>query len=132
MNRENIVDEIKKDLPDILDGDNERLVKDAERLGEYLGAKLSTSQIRNIFSEVKRMHSFEENKTDLILLRPKLAYTAGRHGKMRRGKLTGPIVDLQEVLDAGIREIDDEKKFENFQKFFEAILAYHRYHGGKE
>jgi CRISPR-associated protein Csm2 len=132
MDEENIVEEIKEDLPDILAGNSEKLVEDAKKLGERLGGKLSTSQIRNIFSEVKKMQSFEKSKTDLILLRPKLAYTAGRHGKMRRGQLTGAIVDLQEVLDAGIQRVDNEEKFENFQIFFEAILAYHRYYGGKE
>lgn len=130
MERKNLVEEIKKDLPDILAGNSEKMVKDAEELGKHLGGGLSTSQIRNIFSEVKNMRKFDRNR--LNLLRPKLAYTAGRHGKIIRGELTGPIVDLQKILDDAIKQVDDDTKFKNFKNFFEAVLAYHRYYGGKE
>jgi len=128
-----IVEEIKKELPSILGGDSKKLVENARRLGEHLGGgQLSTSQIRSIFSEVKQMREYEKDKHRLNLLRPKMAYTAGRHGKMKGGKLTGPIVDLQEILDKCIERISSEEEFENFKSFFEAILAYHRYYGGRE
>jgi CRISPR type III-A-associated protein Csm2 len=110
---ENLVVEIKQDLAAILSGDTEKLVKNAEKLGEHLGERLSTSQIRNIFSEVKQMKDFDRNR--LNLLRPKMAYTAGRHGHKVRGKLVGPIVDLQEVLDECIKKTNSEKEFENFK-----------------
>ena len=125
-----IVEEIKKELPSILAGDSKKLVENARRLGEHLGGRLSTSQIRSIFSEVKQMRRYDEDR--LNLLRPKMAYTAGRHGKMKEGKLTGPVVDLQEILDECIERISSEEEFENFKSFFEAILAYHRYYGGRE
>jgi len=120
-----IVEKVKNDIPDILLGNEEKLVKDAEDFGKYLGnGGLSTSQIRNIFSDIKKMDSFERNKKELILLRPKLAYVAGRH--RRRTKV---ITDLQEVMDECIRNVKDEESFKNFQDFFEAILAYHKYYG---
>ena len=131
---ENIVEEIKKDIPDILSGDAEKLVENARKFGEYLGKNgLTTSQIRNVFSDVKKLKSYNSDKTNLLLLRPKLAYVAGKHGKRNKnGVLYGPIVDLQKIVDECIRKIDDENSFENFKNFFEAILAYHRYYGGKE
>jgi len=125
-----IVEEIKKELPSILGGDSKKLVENARRLGEHLGGRLSTSQIRSIFSEVKQMRRYDEDR--LNLLRPKMAYTAGKHGSRVQGKLVGPIVDLQEILDKCIERISSEEEFENFKSFFEAILAYHRYYGGKE
>lgn len=119
-----IVERIIKDIPDILSGNGEKLVKDAEEFGKYLGdGRLSTSQIRNIFSDVKKMKSFEKNKKDLILLRPKLAYVAGRHKKRTR-----VIADLQKVMDKCIQGVKDDESFKNFQDFFEAILAYHKYY----
>lgn len=127
---EELVEGIKSELPSILDGDSKKLVENAERLGKHLSGRLSTSQIRGIFSEVKQMRGYDEHR--LNLLRPKMAYAAGRHGNKVRGKLVGPIVDLQEVLDECIKITSGEKEFENFRDFFEAILAYHRYHGGKE
>jgi len=127
MDGDNIVDKIKSDIPDILSGDVEKLVEDAKQFGEYLGrGRLTTSQIRNIFSSVKRLESFKKNGTELLLLRPKMAYVAGRHGKRTR-----VIRDLQEVMDKCIQEVRDEVSFKNFQDFFEAILAYHRYYGGE-
>jgi len=123
MDKENIVEAVKKDLPEILAGDGKKLVDDAEKLGKLLGkakgeggTEMTTSQIRNIFGEVKKM-KFDEYKIEL--LRPQLAYTAGRHLKQ-----VGP---LQEVLDEAIKEIDgDNAKFARFKDFFEAIEAYHR------
>lgn len=122
MNRENVIENIKRDLDSILDGDSEKLVNNAEELGRHLGEvrKMTTSQIRNIYTGVKQMHEFDKYKLDL--LRPKMAYAARRNPPTR---------DLQEVLDLAIRRIDNEKKFEKFKDFFEAIIAYH-YKYGKE
>jgi CRISPR-associated protein Csm2 len=118
------VGEIKKDLPAILEGNSKKLVEDAKELGKYISRRrgrikeMTTSQIRNIFSEVKMMREFNKYEMDLLL--PKLAYTA-RHEEVR---------DLQEVLDEAIREVgNDEKKFERFKDFFEAVVAYHRRYG---
>lgn len=129
----NIVREVLEDIPAILAGNKEKLIEDAEKLGKYLANNnLSTSQIRNIFSEVKRMKGYEESKNDLLLLKPKLAYIAGRHGRWQQGRLVGPVPDLSRVLTKCIDNIKDRTGFENFKDFFEAILAYHRYYGGKE
>lgn len=124
MDRENIVEDVKKDLREILEGDSKKLVEDAEKLGKHLARQrgkikeMTTSQIRNIFSEVKGMREFDKYEMDLLL--PKLAYTA-RHKEVQ---------DLQEVLDEAIRKVgDDEEKFERFRDFFEAVVAYHRRYG---
>ena len=111
----------------ILQGDAVKLNEVANRLGGYYasgkeGEKLSASQIRGILDHLQRMYQFRH--ADLQLLRPKLAYAAGRHG--------GKVSELQKVADRAIVMVDtDEKRFENFRNFFEAIVAYHRYHGGK-
>jgi len=124
---ENIVENVKRDVPDILAGNMEKLVEDANKLGKHLKNNgLTTSQIRKIFSDVKKLESYEKNKAELLLLRPKLAYVAGRHGKRSKG-----VKDLQEIIDACVRQIKDDESFKNFQNFFEAILAYHKYYGGE-
>lgn len=119
---------IKNDLDAILGGNGKKLVESADELGRYLcrdgegTKKLTTSQIRSVFAHVQRMRVFDRN--ELNLLRPKLAYAAGRH----RGT---KVKDLQEVIDAAIQKVDDGTKFNNFKQFFEAILAYHKYWGGE-
>jgi CRISPR-associated protein Csm2 len=65
-------------------------------------------------------------------LRPKLAYSA------KRAKEKTPVADkLAAVLSSGIAEVvegkdgDDKKqRFQRFADFFEAVLAYHKAHGG--
>ena len=124
----NALEEIKKNLGSILDGDNQKLVENAEKLGKHLATKgLTTSQIRNVFDVAKRISWSESAIDKLNLLRPKLAYTAGRHRKKMP-----VIVDLQEILDGAIQEVvksKGKKKFTNFQNFFEAIVSYHRRYG---
>ena len=91
--------------------------------------KLTTSQIRNIFGEVRKIEmewnrNPERSWVRLQLLRPKLAYTAKKAN-------TNRAVIFQDVLSAAILNI--ESKDENFKRFvnlFEAILAYHKAHGG--
>lgn len=116
--------------------DEGRLIKvlagEAKELNEYAkylaesfvkgkeGEQLSTSQIRNILDEIQRMKTFDENR--LQLLRPKLAYLAGKH--------RGRVKDFQRLLDVAINKTN-AGNFVHFKNFVEAIVAYHRYLGGK-
>ncbi len=119
------------DIEDIIQrGDGEKLNEVANKLGEEYSQgsdsgqnkKLSFSQIRGVLDEIQRMDP--GNKMQLQLLRPKLAYAAGRHkGKVRA---------LRDITDDAIGMVKTTAQFENFKHFFEAIVAYHRYHGGKE
>lgn len=110
----------------ISQGDAASLNGVANRLGKYYASgfereKLSFSQIRNVLDRLQRMGSYDPNQ--LQLLRPLLAYAAGRHG--------GKVKHLQGVVDQAIQRVDSKDSFEHFKSFFEAIVAYHRYHGGK-
>ena len=61
----------------------EILVKEAEQRGQQLARNLTTSQIRNIYGAVKKMQMKGELDTHkLLMLKPKLAYAAKRHGKV--------------------------------------------------
>lgn len=113
----------------------------AERFGKHLGeddfksfidksgnqrktverAKLSTSQIRKFFGEVKKQQMQGFDNTEFVLLKPKLAYAVAR--------ATGnnpKIKDFYNVLTDAIDLVEDEKHFKNFIKVFEAIVAYHK------
>ncbi|MBW1956649.1 MAG: type III-A CRISPR-associated protein Csm2 [Deltaproteobacteria bacterium] len=110
----------------ILNGDAGKLNEIADKLGRYYNQggerdKLSSSQIRGILDHLQRMSGYDQKAVQL--LRPKLAYAAGRH--------KGKVMELQRVTDRAIRMVDGPGAFENFKNFFEAIVAYHRYHGGK-
>ncbi len=118
----------------IKQGDHtDKLVELAETLGNFLAHPyegISTSQIRNIFGEVRKIEmewkrDSETSWVRLQLLRPKLAYTVKKANQSR-----GPI--FQVVLSTAILNVEGET--ENFRRFinlFEAILAYHRASGGR-
>jgi len=131
----------------IVDGDPKVLVELAERIGKDLAQPegkrnspeaLATSQIRAIFGKVRELDmrlraghvpsNAELDETtyrELQLLRPKLAYQAAR--APGRG-----VTNLRKVLDPAIQLVErDRARFQHFVDFFEAILAYHRAHGGQ-
>jgi CRISPR-associated protein Csm2 len=114
------------------------LVQVADKMGNDLARQLSTSQIRSLFGEVRRIEGdwLAPGDTDkdkkrrdkawrsLILLKPKMAYRA----KRERGR---GVEELVAVLSPAIDYVDgDTENFRRFVEFFEAILAYHKAHGG--
>ena len=128
-----------QDITAIINGDADRLVREAEKLGAALQAqKLTTNQIRNIFGTVRRIEmNWPEipkdeadrqrvirAQRDLVLLKPKMAYQA----KRERGRA---VQMLTHVLSTAIDQVGkDRTKFQHFVDFFEAILAYHKAYGG--
>ncbi|RKX92098.1 MAG: type III-A CRISPR-associated protein Csm2 [Spirochaetes bacterium] len=118
--------------------DGEVLVSVSEALGALLvGSGVSSSMIRNIFGYVKKLDLETMNMNDTIqkeityklrLLSPKLAYIIGRAGRSEKEALTL----LKIYFDNTVEKIgNDKKKFKTFVDFFESILAYHKYYGGK-
>ena len=89
----------------------EILVKEAEQRGRQLARNLTTSQIRNIYGAVKKMQMKGKLDTHkLLMLKPKLAYAAKRHG--------GGVETLKEVLTQAIDLFEnDSTKFNRFCRF---------------
>lgn len=95
--------------------------------------KLNSNQLRKFFGAVRNIEKKNEEWSDiepeLYLLKPKLAISLGRNLIPE---------DFFKVMNACLNKIDvgetddddDEKKenFNNFVKFFEAIVAYHKYY----
>jgi len=111
------------------------LVKFAEQTAITLVKNnLRNAQIRNIFTEVRKIDALRMQDPDaalrrLQMLKPKLAYQAARQK---------PVKHLQDVLTEAVNQVakvqdpeDREKAFDRFMDLFEAILAYHRANGGR-
>jgi len=126
----------------ICNGLNKEAILFAEKFGKCLAGRdpehrkynaLTTSQIRNIYGEVTRMRMKGFDPAAFLLLKPRLVYATSRSGNRTDGS-----IDFKEVfvraIDA-VLEAEDEneqaQRFERFADFFEAVLAYHRAHGGK-
>lgn len=96
-------------------------IDQVRRFVEKRGRGLSTSQLRNIFTRVRRA----KEPAALALLRPQLAYAAARVDKedMR---------DLVFLLDSLIQHVKTAEQVKQFQSFLEAVVAYHKYFNPKE
>ena len=92
---------------------------------------LSTSKIRNIFGEIKRIQvsGYDNNKSSFYLLKPKVAYAVGRERKSNFGKTEGIETFQQIYLDAA-KYVTDSKSYQNFCNLMEALVAYHKANGG--
>lgn len=110
---------------DVIEQGGDALVAAAEDLGKTLKNRgLKTSQIRKIYGAVKKIQMSEGfQRSDLVMLKPKLAYAAARNRE---------VTDLKDALTQAIDQVDDQKKFKNFVDFFEATLAYHKAAGGQD
>lgn len=97
-------------------------IHNVKKFAERIERKVTTSQIRNVFSRVKSI----KDVNGLYTLRPKLAYTAGKSEGNRS------LRKLIILLDSLIVMVKTQEQLKEFQDFFEAIIAYHRYFGGKE
>ncbi len=123
-----------------------KLVEWSEHLGRFLAgaetegederrSKLTTSQIRKVFGEVRRLWmEAQKGWTDVQtrkvhLLIPKLEYAARKEVAVKA--LRAVLVPaIREVLKGGNHD-EIRKRFGRFVEFFEAILAYHYAAGGR-
>ncbi len=96
-------------------------------------SKMSTSQIRKFFGEMKRIQAdFDTYKSDIVLLDPKIAYAVGRAKKDARNQHV-PIEDFYKMISPMIRTINGDKaKYKIFVQVCEAIVAYHKANGGDQ
>jgi len=113
----------------------------AESFGKFLTESgerkpLTIGQIRKFFGEVKRIGAnVETNKADIVMLKPLLAYAVGRD-KTNRGDNKTKIKDFEEEMRTALSAIRFDNNlvsdFKHFEQLFEAIVAYHKFYGGKE
>ncbi|MDX5347593.1 MAG: type III-A CRISPR-associated protein Csm2, partial [Hymenobacteraceae bacterium] len=111
----------------------------AEKFGKELKERnFTTSQIRNVFGEIRRiqMNGFEKNKTSFLLLKPKIAYATARQESMNSKAKDGAKVFREVFMKAheavNADENNSEIRFKNFCDFIEAVLAFHKAAGGKD
>jgi len=118
----------------VMDETGQQMVTFAQQTAERLVRdKLTRSQIRSIFTEVRQIEALwpqsgGEALRRLTMLKPKMAYQTAR---------SQPVEHLAQVLGEAIDEVTKapvEKRdavFQRFMDLFEAILAYHRAKGGR-
>ena len=127
------------------------MVDQAQSFGPYLkNQRLETNQVRKFLDALNRIKvksarisldnhqadtnsaspeaanqetkAFEALETDIVLLKPKLAYAAARQ------KAAQP---LSEVMSSAIDQVRSIKDFQRLVQLIESIIAYHKAEGGK-
>ncbi len=112
------------------------LVRKAEDMAvQFTNDKLKTNQIRNFYSAITRMrteyeqsnYDYEAIKNQLVMLKPKLAYAAGRQTAVRAN-----FYPFMKMAIEGVGSATNKR--EAMEKFFlliESVVAYHKFHGGE-
>ena len=118
----------------------EEIVREAESLAQQLAQKdrVKTGQIRNFYSGITRMRTeFISDKKEnlynqLVMLKPKLAYAAGRQLAVK-ATFYPKMRDAVDGVLAVYHTSDEERKraLTNFFMFVESIVAYHKFYGGE-
>ncbi len=135
-----IIDAISR-LDNLQDYNIRTLVKHAEEFGPFLrNRRLETNQIRKFLDAINRLKAqltqgdveesnpkdaatqFAEIETDIVLLKPKLAYAAARQEAAK---------PLSEVMSVAIDKVHNLKDFERLVQMIESIIAYHKAEGGR-
>lgn len=108
----------------------EDLSKHLATTNPYSKDALSTNQIRNFFGEVRKiqMNSFEKSKGSFVMLKPRLAFAKVRATKESKNNR---FVDFEKVMLELMKNVSDNKTFQNFADMLEAIVAFHRANNGK-
>ena len=105
----------------------------AEKAREYKSADLKTHQLRTFYGSISRMRNqtlgmsegkYLKVKHDVTMLKPKLAYAAGRNSKNVKG--------FSDDMIRVVEQVKDDITLENFFALVESVVAYHKYYGGGE
>jgi CRISPR-associated protein Csm2 len=101
-------------------GDYNDYLDRVKRFVERRARSITPSQLRNIFTRVKAA----DHPQKLWMLRPQLAYIAGRADKEE-------MRELVVLLDDLIQKVTSPERVSAFKNFFEAVIAYHKYFNPK-
>jgi CRISPR-associated protein Csm2 len=100
----------------------DKVIESIEGFVLKYGVKVSTSQLRNVYDKVTKTKSLNELK----LIRPQLAYIAGRATIDKEN-----IKKFLAFIDSLIKKADSEDKRKEFKTFFESVVAYHKFYSNQ-
>lgn len=105
------------------------LVEHAQVFGpELKRQRLETNQIRKFLDAINQLkaqlvgNDFSSIETDVVLLKPKLAYAAARQSAVQA---------LNRVMSEAIDKVHSKPDFDRLVQLMESIIAYHKAEGGK-
>ncbi|SHK45469.1 type III-A CRISPR-associated protein Csm2 [Rhodothermus profundi] len=111
--------------------------EEIDRIADQMGKafkNIKTAQLRNVFAHINRMRTrwrhdqdFQKLRRDLVMLKPRLAYAAGRQREVREMSEA-----FRKAINAVLASKDFGEALRNFFDLIEAVVAYHKYYGDKD
>ena len=106
-----------------------------DKKGQEFARSIKTNQIRYVFSKITSIRNnysikrevTEKIERDLILLKPLLAYAAGKKTEVKSFQQ-----EMNKVIDAVINSTDKNLALQNFFAIVEGFVAYHKFYGGRD
>lgn len=126
-----LINDIEKDVKEGLDvfyaanksNSNSTIYEKAEKTAIMLYLEgITTTQLRKFYDRVKRL-KYEDSLIELELIKAQIAYAAGKNRELER---------FYQIIRQLISMINSEESLKLFKTFFEAVVAYNRYHAKKE
>ena len=104
-----------------------KILRKLERSKKVMDKTQFTNDAPTVEQKIRELS--ENIETQLVLLKPKMAYAAGRIKKVR------DLFDFVEwAVDSVTKEKDEKKKFKAYQNFFhlmESVVGYHKFFESK-
>jgi len=128
-------DKINKKIKGLDETAVEQIIEEAKVKAEATAKEIKTNQVRNFYSAVLKIRLNFENKnkqwdedieTEVLMLKPKLAYAAGRQQKVKEFASF-----IEQYIEALCISEDKSKALEKFFILLESYVSYHKYFGGE-
>jgi len=100
--------------------DYNEYIDKVKRYVSYKCKDVTTAQLRNVYARIQKAPT----PFALQMLRPKIAYVAGRTEVYQ-------LKVVMFLLEQLIVRVDGPEKLDRFKAFYEAIVAYHKYYHGR-
>jgi CRISPR-associated protein Csm2 len=122
-------------MTNIIQMSPEEIVREAENVAIQLATKdkVKTGQIRNFYAGITRMRTdflsgnSEKVHFQLVMLKPKLAYAAGRQLAVK----TTFYPKMKDAVDGVLNASNQDEALKKFFMYVESIVAYHKFYGGE-
>jgi len=113
-------------------------IEEAEKIMRRIYNKITSSKIRSFLSFVSKVYNVENTRTEATLLqesmdtlehmRIRVIYEAGREDSIRMIEFIRDSRIINYIKSIG----NSRKEFIKFARYMEALVAYHKFYGGRD
>ncbi len=125
-----------KGLNKLADLSAERIISIGEKFGEKANQILATRKLRKIHGQivlhVTRARSGKSSPAEVQLIKYHLAYAVGRCKSHKQKEEENYLSSLGKLLGAASEKVKDRDDLERLRQLSESLIAFHRYHGGRD